>query len=63
MRDTPLSKKALLPRKGAVNELIDDDEIAGLEILAQATDGGERYDVGYTAALQRVDIGAEGGNT
>src|SRR6516165_8859866 len=59
MRDTPLSKKTLLPRKGAVDELIDDDKIAGLKILTQAANSGERYDVGYTAAFQRVNIGAK----
>jgi len=59
VRDTPLSKKALLPREGAVDELIDDDKIAGHEVLAQAANGRERHDVGYAAALQRIDIGAK----
>ena len=59
MGDAAGAEKALRPGKGAVDELVDDDEIAGRQILAQAADSGERHDVGDAAALQRVDIGAE----
>src|ERR1700730_18827181 len=59
MRDATRSEKALRPRKGAIDELVDDDEIAGLQVLTQAANGGERYDVGHTAAFQRIDIGAK----
>ena len=59
MRDAALSEKAFLSREGSVDELVDDDEIAGLELLAQAADRRQGHDVGHAAALQRVDIGAE----
>ena len=42
MRDTARSEETLRSRESAVDELIDDDKIAGLEVLAQAADGGER---------------------
>src|SRR6516165_10957877 len=58
MRDAAPAEEALLPGKGAVDELIDDDKVAGLKILAQTADGGERNDVCDAAALERVDIGA-----
>ena len=38
MRDAARAEKALLPRKGAVDELVDHDKIAGSQILAQAAD-------------------------
>jgi len=59
MRDATRSEKALFAGKGAVDELVDQHEIAGREILAQAADRRQRDDVGHAAALQRVDIGAE----
>src|SRR3546814_6368752 len=42
---------------GAVDELVDDDEGAGREILAQRADGAERHDLGDAGALQGVDVG------
>jgi hypothetical protein len=59
MGHTAPSEKALRPREGPVDKLVDDDEIAGDEVLAQAADRGQGYDIGHTAALQRIDIGAE----
>src|SRR5215472_5821665 len=59
MCDTPLSEKAFPAGKGAVDKLIDDDEIPRPQILAQAAHSGQRYDVGHAAALQRIDIGAK----
>src|SRR3546814_1223441 len=47
----------LLAREGAVDELVDDDEGAGREILAQRADGAERHDLGDAGALQGVDVG------
>ncbi len=59
MGDAAGTEKAFRAGKGAVDELIDDDEVARHQILAQAADRRERDDVGDAAALQRVDIGAE----
>ena len=59
MGDAAGAEEALGPGEGAVDELVDDDKIAGRKILAQAADRGKRDDVGDAAALQRVDIGAK----
>src|SRR3546814_4456958 len=51
------AEERLLSREGAVDELVDDDEGAGREILAQRADGAERHDLGDAGALQGVDVG------
>ena len=56
--DAALAEEALLAREGAVDELIDQHEGAGFQILAQAAHGADRQDFGDTGTLQRVDIGA-----
>ena len=43
---------------GAIDELIDHHEMAGRQLLAQAADRADRQDIGATAALQRIHIGA-----
>ena len=59
MRDAACAEEALLASKSPVDELVDDDEVARSEVLAQAADRRQGDDVGDAAALQRVDIGAE----
>src|ERR1043166_5801905 len=59
MRRAARAEEALVAGEGAVDELVDDDEIAGCHLLLQAADRRKRDDVGDAAALQRVDIGAE----
>src|SRR5262249_14311911 len=59
MRDAAAPEEAFLPREGAVDELVDDHELARRQLLLEAADGRERQDVGDAGALQRVDIGAE----
>src|SRR5215467_15758477 len=59
MRDQTFAEEALLSRKGAIDELVDDDKIAGSQVLAEAADRRKRDDVSDAAAFQRVDIGAE----
>jgi hypothetical protein len=58
MRDAAGAEEALLAREGAVDELVDDDEVPRRQLLAQRADGGEREDLGAARALQRVDVGA-----
>ena len=58
MRGDAVAEEALLAREGAVDELVDDHELARRQVLAQRSDGRDRDDVGDARALQRVDIGA-----
>ena len=51
-------EKALLAGEGAVDELIDEDEVAGRDVILQAAHRAQRDDVGHARALQRIDIGA-----
>ncbi len=59
MSHQPLVEKGLLARESAVDELIDDHEGAGGQVLAQRPDGGEREDLGHARALHGVDVGPE----
>ena len=58
MRHATRTEKALLPCEGAVDELIDDDEGAGRQVLAQRANRRDRDEIGYANALQHIDIGA-----
>lgn len=46
---------------GAIDDLVGNDEIAGLDLLLQATDGGEGNDGANTDGAQSSNVGA-GGN-
>src|SRR6185503_14642056 len=59
MRDAALAEEALLPREGAIDELIGEDESAGRQIDIEAADRRERDEIGDARAFQRVDIGAK----
>jgi hypothetical protein len=42
MRHAALAEEALLARETAVDELVDDDEMPGRQLLLQAADRGQR---------------------
>ena len=54
----PGAEEALGAREGAIDELVDEHEGAGREILAQRAAGADRDQVGDAGALERVDVGA-----
>ena len=58
MRDAARSEEALLAGKGAVDELVDKNEAARRQLLAEGATGRNRDEVGNAGPLQRVDIGA-----
>ena len=58
MGDAALAEEAFLACEAAVDELVDDDEMTGRQILAQAADRRQRDHFGAAEPLQRVDIGA-----
>ena len=58
MRDAAGPEEALLAREGAVDELVDEHEVPGAQLLAQRATGRERHQVGDPGALQRIDVGA-----
>ncbi len=58
MTDAAGAEKAFLPRKSAVDVLIDQHEIARRVIFAQAAHRRDRDHIGAAQPLQRVDIGA-----
>ena len=58
MRGDTLAEEALLARECAIDELIDDDELAGCEVLPERPDRGDRHDIGHARPLHRVDVGA-----
>src|SRR6185312_12845186 len=58
MRDEPAAEKALAPRKGAIDELINQHEGAGRQLRLEAAHRGQRDEVGDAGPLQRIDIGA-----
>src|SRR5690606_17206862 len=57
MRDAAGPEEALFARKGAVDELVDDDEGAGRQLSLQRSYRGQRDDLRHAAALEDVDIG------
>ena len=59
MRHHAGSEKTLRPRKRPVDELVHDDEHAGMQMLAQRAHGADGNDIGHAQPLQRVDVGAE----
>ncbi len=58
VRDAALAEEALLAREGAVDELVDEHEVAGRELILQRAAGGDGHEVGDAGALQCVDVGA-----
>ena len=58
MGDEAAVEKALLARKGAVDELVDENESSGSERLAQRADGADRDRFAAAGAFEGVDIGA-----
>ena len=58
MRDAAVAEEAGLAPIGAILELVDHHEHAGIELAVERAAGRERDDVGDAGPLQRVDIGA-----
>ena len=58
MRHAAGSEEALLAREGAVDELVDEHEMPGCELLLQRPAGRHRHQVRHAGPLQGVDIGA-----
>jgi len=60
MRHAARPEERFLAREGAVDELIDNHEIARRHFLAERPAGGNGDQVGHPQPLHRVDIGAVG---
>ena len=58
MGDQAIVEEALLAGERAVDELVDEYELTGRQILAQRPAGGNGDQVGDAGAFQRVDVGA-----
>ena len=58
MRDAAGAEEARLARERAVDELVDQHEKAGIELLLEGAASGDGDDVGDAGPLERVDIGA-----
>ena len=58
MRDAARAEERALAPVGAVDELVDQHEGAGRQLLLERAAGGERDEIGDAGALQRVDVGA-----
>src|SRR6202022_652490 len=58
VRDAALAEERALPLEGAIDELIDQHEGAGGQLLLERSAGPQRYQVGHARALEHVDIGA-----
>ena len=60
MRDTTRAEEGFLAGKGAVDELVDNHEVARGIGLAEGSAGRDRDHVGHAKALHRINIGAVG---
>ena len=58
MRDQALAEERALALVGAVDELVDQHEGAGRQLLLERAAGRQRDQIGDAGALQHVDIGA-----
>ena len=58
MGDATVAEETGLAPIGAVVELIDQNEQAGIELALERAAGGKRDDVGDADTFQRIDIGA-----
>lgn len=56
--DTPLEERERSDTLGAINDLIRDHKVAGLDLLLQATDGGEGNDGADANGAERGNVGA-----
>ncbi len=56
MRHHARAEKALGPREGPVDELVDHHKPPRRQLLAQRANGGDRHDVGAARTLQHVDV-------
>ncbi len=60
MRDAAGAEEGVLARDGAVDELVDQHEIARRHLIAKRSAGGDADHVRHAQPLQRVDVGAVG---
>ena len=58
MGDAALAEERALALVGAIDELVDQDEGAGRQLLLERAAGRQRDEIGDTGALEHVDIGA-----
>src|SRR5262249_56923534 len=58
VREETGAKELALALVGAIDELVDEDEGAGRQLLPERAAGGERDEIGHTCALERIDVGA-----
>ena len=58
VRHAARPEEAFLAREGAVDELVDQHEMPGRELLLQRAAGRDRHQVGDARPLQGVDVGA-----
>src|SRR5262245_4610723 len=58
MRHAVFAEERAFAVKGAIDELVNEDEGAGREFLLERAAGRQRNEVGHAGALQHVDIGA-----
>ncbi len=58
MRDAALAEERALALVGAVDELVDQHEGAGRQLLLERAAGRQRDQVGDAGALEHVDVGA-----
>ena len=58
MRDAAGAEERAGARMRAVDELIDQHEGAGRQLLLERAAGRERNEIGHAGALEHVDIGA-----
>ena len=58
MRHAARAEEAGLPRKGAVDDLVDEHEQAGIIFAPIGAAGGDGDEVGDAGALQRIDVRA-----
>ena len=58
--DDAVAEEGRVSGEGAVDELVGDDEVGGLVLFLQATDGGDGEDgLVQPSGFERVDVGAE----
>ena len=59
VRHQTLAEEGGFPLEGAIQELVDQHEVAGRQILAQRADGRDGEDLRDARPLKHVDVGTE----
>ena len=58
MRDAAIAEEGGFTPEGAIDELVDEDEEAGIEFRLERAAGGDGDEIGDAGLFQRIDIGA-----